>query len=207
LTWSGAAPQAGTSGLRSFLDEEGEATAGFVPSPAGEQRAEWAEVVQARERGPGQHVYTVAVETDSEGLLYLSVGVTRTSTDALSIAGYPAFVGPPAAAPGPSASRLREVSDGALATVVTRALRNYLADAPGELEADLAGGARVSLPRLGLTLGSLEHLEWSPDGRSVQAVVRAQDPRGAQYTLAYELDVLRAQGRWEVAAVQMDPTA
>ena len=39
------------------------------------------------------------------------------------------------------------------------------------------------------------------------AAVQAQDGRGAQYTLAYELDVARAQGRWEVSAVQMDPDA
>jgi hypothetical protein len=38
-------------------------------------------------------------------------------------------------------------------------------------------------------------------------VVRAEDGRGVQYTLAYELDVTVAGGRWEVSAVQMDPDA
>ena len=33
----------------------------------------------------------------------------------------------------------------------------------------------------------------------------AQDARGARYTLAYELDVAEVAGRWEVAAIQMDP--
>jgi hypothetical protein len=41
----------------------------------------------------------------------------------------------------------------------------------------------------------------------VLATVAAQDARGVRYTLAYELDVLREQGRWEVSAVQMDPDA
>jgi len=207
LTWSAATPQAGARPLGAFLDPGSEAGAGFVPPLAGEQRAEWAEVVQARERGPAQHVYTVAVQTDTEGLLYVSVGVARTPGGELSLSGYPAFVGPPAAVPAQPAPHLREVTDTALVTVVTRALRNYLADSPGELAADLASGARVSPPSLVLTLEALARLEWSPDGRSVQAVVQAQDPRGAQYTLAYELDVARDQGRWEVSAVQMDPYA
>jgi hypothetical protein len=35
--------------------------------------------------------------------------------------------------------------------------------------------------------------------------VQAQNARGARYTLAYELDVARVQGRWEVSAIQTDP--
>jgi hypothetical protein len=88
---------------------------------------------------------------------------------------------------------------------VTRALRNYLAASPGELAADLANGAHVSLPAMPLTLDSLQRLNWSLDGRSVLAVVRAQDGRGVQYTLAYEVDVALEHGRWEVSAVQMNP--
>jgi hypothetical protein len=37
--------------------------------------------------------------------------------------------------------------------------------------------------------------------------VQAQDARGARYTLAYELDVARVQGRWEVSAIQTNPDA
>jgi hypothetical protein len=39
----------------------------------------------------------------------------------------------------------------------------------------------------------------------VLAVVQVRDRRGGRYALEYELDVVRADGRWEVAAVQMDP--
>jgi hypothetical protein len=41
----------------------------------------------------------------------------------------------------------------------------------------------------------------------VQAVVQAHDGRGARYVLSYELDVALSQGRWEVSAIQTDPTA
>ena len=58
----------------------------------------------------------------------------------------------------------------------------------------------MSPPGQGLGLESVQHLDWSADGRSVLAVVRASDRRGAVYTLGYELDVVRAQGRWEIAA-------
>jgi hypothetical protein len=102
---------------------------------------------------------------------------------------------------------LREVNEPALATVVRRVLRNYLAASSGELEADLTGGARVSLPSLPLTVESMQRLDWASEGSAVLATVQAQDGRGVQYTLAYELDVVREQGRWEVSAVQTDPDA
>jgi hypothetical protein len=142
---------------------------------------------------------------DAAGLLYLTVGVARRANGSLALAGYPAFVGAPATGPAQPPARVRGVGDPALATVVERALRNYLAASPGELAADLTRGARVSLPDLTLTLQSVAHLNWSPDGHSVVAVVQADDGRGVQYTLAYEVDVSVAEGRWEVSAVQMDP--
>jgi hypothetical protein len=99
------------------------------------------------------------------------------------------------------------VGDPALATVVERALRNYLAASASELAADLTSAARVSLPGLALSLESMQRLDWSRGGSSVLAVVQAQDGRGVQYTLAYELDVERQEGRWEVSAVQVNPNA
>jgi len=116
-------------------------------------------------------------------------------------------VGAPASGPAQTASHMREVDNQALATVVQRVLRNYLADSSSELEADLTSGARVSLPALPLSLESMQHLDWAPGESSVLATVQAQDRRGVQYTLAYELNVVREQGRWEVSAVQVDPDA
>jgi len=205
LTWDAAEPQASARALEPFVGAGVESDAGLQLPATGEQRVDWAEVVQGREPASGEHVYTVAVQTDTAGLLYLTVSVTRAADGGLALNGYPAFVGAPAAGPARTRGRLSEVGDPALAMVVERALRNYLAASAGELAADLTSTAHVSLPAWSVSLETVQHLDWSPDGRSVLAVVQAKDARGVQYTLAYELDVAREQGRWEVSAVQTDP--
>jgi Conjugative transposon protein TcpC len=207
LTWNAAEPQASQRSLESFAGSQMETNAGLELPSSGQQKVEWVEVVQERTPAAGEHVYTLAAQTDAEGLLYLTVSVVRTASGALALAGYPAFVGPPAAAPAQGDQHLREVMDAALATVVARALHNYLAGSGSELAADLANGARVSLPSLSLELESVQRLDWTLGASSVLAVVQAQDERGVQYTLAYELDVMREQGRWEVSAIQTDPDA
>jgi hypothetical protein len=210
LTWEAQRPAARERALAPFVGTGLEADAGMQPPAGGEQRVWWTQVVQEREPQPGEHVYTVAAQTDTAGLLYLTVSVLREPGGALALAGYPAFVGAPASAPArasASGQERRTVSDPALSAVVERALRNYLAGSASELAADLASGAHVSLPSPGLALRSLLSLHWAVGSGAVLAVVRAQDQRGAQYTLAYELDVAREQGRWEISAIQMDPDA
>jgi hypothetical protein len=207
LTWETQHPEAREHALAPFVGSGIGAGAGLQPPVSGEQRVLWAQVVQQRFPLPGEIVYTVAAQTDTAGLLYLTVSVLRQPGGGLALGGYPAFVGPPASGPAQTdaGGRLREVSDPELSAVVERALRNYLAGSPSELAADLAPGARVSLPGIELALQSLQSLQWAPGAGAVLALVQAQDQRGASYTLAYELDVLRAQGRWEIAAIQMDP--
>lgn len=205
LTWDSRDLEAHSLALAPFAGSWMEAGGGLQPPAGGEQKVQWTEVVQARATAPGEHVYTVAAQTDSAGLLYLSVSVVRGTDGKLALAGYPAFVGAPASTQAESPGRLREVEEPALRTVLTRALRNYLARAESELAADLTASAHVSLPGLTLALQSVHSLDWSPDGRSVLAVVQAQDERGAQYTLGYELDVVSNAGRWEISAIQMDP--
>jgi hypothetical protein len=205
LTWNAAEPQANLHALEPFLGPGLESDAGLVLPATGEQHVEWAEVVQVREPQPGEHVYTVAAETDSSGLVYVTVPVWSTKVGSLALGGYPAFVGAPAAGSAQTQGHLREVAEPALSTVVQRVLRNYLAESSSELEADLTGDAHVSLPGLPLSLVSMQHLDWAPGEGAVLATVQAQDHRGVQYTLAYELDVVRQQGRWEVSAVQVDP--
>ncbi|MGH2855015.1 MAG: conjugal transfer protein, partial [Solirubrobacteraceae bacterium] len=209
LTWDPQAPEARERALAPFVGPDMDADAGLQPPAGAEQRVLWTQVVQEREPLPGEHVYTVAAATDAAGLLYLTVSVLHSSGGGLALAGYPAFVGPPASGPAhiSAGGRLRQVNDSELATVVERALRNYLAGSPSELAADLASGAHVSPPGLALALQSLQSLQWAPGAGAVLAVALAQDQRGAQYTLAYELDVARVQGRWEIAAIQMDPYA
>jgi hypothetical protein len=209
LTWEAGHPEARERALAPFVGQGMDAGAGLQPPANGEQRVLWTQVVQERELQAGDHVYTVAADTDTAGLLYLTVNVARKPGGALALASYPGFVGPPASGPAQTDAdgRLREVSEPALSTVVERALRNYLAGSPSELAADLAPGTRVSLPGIELALQSLQSLQWAAGAGAVLALVQAQDQRGASYTLAYELDVLRAQGRWEIAAIQMDPDA
>jgi Conjugative transposon protein TcpC len=213
LTWNAAEPQAHEDALAPFVGAGIDPGAGLQPPANGAQRVESAEVVQARELmpagpvGPVGHVYTVATQTDDAGLLYLTVTVVRTSGGSLALGGYPAFVGAPASGPAQTGAQghLREVGEPALATVVGRALRNYLAASASELAADLTASARVSLPAAPLSLESVQRLDWASGAGAVLAVVAAADAGGAHYTLAYELDVARVQGRWEIAAIQMDP--
>ena len=87
-----------------------------------------------------------------------------------------------------------------------RALRNYLARAGDNLNADLTADAAVALPGLSLSLHRLTALQWAPDGASVLASLEASDGDGVSYALRYELDVRRVDQRWEIAAIQTDPT-
>jgi hypothetical protein len=209
LTWNAQDPEAHRQGLVQFVGAGMEPDAGLQVPSTGEEQVQWTQVVQVRTPQPGEHVYTLAAQTDSAGLVYLTVSVLRTPGGALALAGYPAIVGAPTTAPAKMShgGGAREVEEPALATVVGRALRNYLAGATSELAADLTVGARVSLPGPAITLSlrAVIQLDWAPGGGAVVATVRAQDERGVQYTLAYELDVTRAQGRWEVSAIQTNP--
>jgi hypothetical protein len=205
LQWRASMPQAGAESLASFTAGVLEPAAGLVPPARGVQGVLWASVVEGREPQPGYHVYTVAAQTDTAGLVFLTVDVHR-APQGLSLWGYPAFVGAPTTE-APQLPKLRELSTPALETVVVRALRNYLAGSAADLAADLAPEAHIALPTLGLTLVTVQRMGWAPIGNSVEMVVTARDGRGAQYTLEYEIDVVRAQGRWEVAAVQTDPNS
>jgi hypothetical protein len=205
LTWNAAEPLAGGQTLAPFVGAELDPDAGMVLPATGAETVEWAEAVQVREPSPGVNVYTVAAQTDPAGLRYLTVGVRRATDGALTLAGYPAFVGAPASAPFQTAGRLRPVTDSGLTTVVSRALSNYLAGSAGELAADLVPGAQVSAPAGPMQLLSVVHQSWTPGGGSVVAEVEASDGSGAHYLLAYELDVAREQGRWEISAIQTDP--
>jgi Conjugative transposon protein TcpC len=208
LTWNATQPQAYEESLASFLGAGAGEQAGVQLPPSGSEEAQWVQVVQERRGALGQRVYTLACQTNTAGLLYLTVGVLRKPSGALALAGYPAFVGAPASSTAENVLEgFPNVEDGALAVVAERALRNYLDDSPSELAADLTESAQVSLPGLPLTLDALEQLKWLPGGGSLFAVAQASDRRGARYTLTYELDVVEVAGRWEISAIQMNPYA
>ncbi len=208
LTWQQGDPEARRRALEQFGGSGLELEAGTQPPQQGSQQVLFEQVVQEREPQTDLHVYSIAVETEPQGLLYLTVPVLHRPGGALSLAGYPAFVGPPISTPAqPLLQAGEEVQEAALRTVVERALRNYLAPAPGDLAADLAPGARVSPPAQGLTLESLQSLTWAVAASdAVIAQVAVTGPGGARYTLAYELQVRDVAGRWEVAAIQMEAT-
>ena len=154
----------------------------------------------------GEHVYTVAAQTDTAGLLYLTVGVVRQQDGSLALAGYPAFVGAPASTAAQAPAHLREVAGtgaghggGTGPAQLPRRLRRRAGGRPDEWRTSLASRAAAQ-PAVGAAPELVE-----PGGSPVLAAVQAQDGRGAQYTLDYEIDVSRVQGRWEVSAVQMDP--
>lgn len=206
LTWDSGAPETYRRELEPFIGQGGVSVLGTQLPNKGEQKVQWDEVVQTREPQAGEHVYTVAAQTDTAGLLYLSVSVVRQSNGDLALGGYPAFVGAPNSGPiADPTEGLKDAEEPQLATVVHRALSNYLDGSASELASDLTGEAHVSLPGMALALQSVSALKWAADHRSVFAVVLASDQRGAQYTLTYELDVSRVQGRWEISAIQMNP--
>ncbi len=205
LTWESGDPEAHRTALASFVGPGMEPGAGLQPPANGEERVQWTDIAQERLAATGEHVYTVAAQTDNAGLVYLSVTVARTAEGALQLVGYPALVGAPESVPANAEDGLREVDEPALAAVVERALRNYLASSGSELAADLAAGARVSLPARPLSLEVLQRLDWSPEGGdAVSALVQAEDAKGVRYTLAYTLDLTRVASRWEIAAIQID---
>jgi hypothetical protein len=207
LTWRAADPLGSVRALEGFAGDVLEPAAGLALPAVGSQRVVWVEVAQEREPQPGEHVYTVAAETEPQGLLYLTVTVTRGAGGAVELAGYPAFVGAPPTVVARRPARPRAIADGSLEVVVRRALGNYLSGAVSDLAADLTPGTVLAPSSLQLRLLSLQHPTWVPGGGAVAATVQAEDARGARYTLSYELDVRRAQGRWEISAVQTDPEA
>jgi hypothetical protein len=209
LTWQQDDPEARRQALEQFGGPGLSLEAGTQPPPQGSQQVLFEQIVQEREPQPYLHVYCIAVQTEPQGLIYITVPVLHPPGRSLSVAGYPAFVGPPTSAPAhPALQAGAEVQDASLRIVLTRALRNYLAPAPSNLAADLAPGAEVSAPSQGLSLQALQSLTWAI-GRSnaVLAQVAVVGPGGARYTLAYEVQVRDLGGRWEVAAIQMQAGA
>lgn len=206
LTWEADDLEARQQALAPFTGSALDPEAGMQPPSQGSEHVLWEQLVQQRQLAPRERMYTIAVDTDAQGLVYLTVPVARQRGGALALAGYPALVGAPESTEASGAGwGGAEVEDRSLSIVIQRALRNYLAPAPADLAADLAPRANVSTPHLGLSLESIQGLTWAAGGRSVVAIVTASSRDGARWTLAYEVEVVRISHRWEVAAIQTDP--
>ncbi len=206
LTWSAALPTEHADGLAAFLNTATDPDLGLGQPARGSERVVWADIVQARRVGPGEHTYTVGVDTGAPGLTYLSIDVVRTAGGALQVGRYPAIVGPPVVAPagGLDGRSAGPVNDPTLSAVIGRGLRNYLAGSPANLAADLAPATVVSTPGTPLAVDQIGQLRVAPDG-GVLATVVAHDTRQTSFTLTYEIEVVRTAGRWLIAAIQTDP--
>jgi hypothetical protein len=206
LSWDSGSPASHAQGLAGFIGGSIDPDAGLRVPARGVERVGWAEIVQARASGAGEHVYTVAADTGEATPTYLSVDVVRDGSGELRLGRYPALVGPPLTVPAVGLDQVGvgDVSDPALSIVVERALRNYLAGSGQNLTADLAPGSAVTTPAQRLLLDRVDQARVGPDG-GVLATVSAHDPVGVTYTLTYQLDLVRSAGRWLVEAIQSDP--
>ena len=202
LSWDAARPEEHAAGLAPFLGPDVDVDAGMPVPVRGRSRVTWTAAMGETNTDAERVVITVAVATDADPRLrYLAVPVTAGGGGTLTVADYPALVGNPA--PAPISGRAGDdVADNALATVVRRALANYLDGEADNLRADLLPGARLALPREHLELDDVDSLQWAGRARGrVSAVVVARDPSGdVAYTLRYELRVAK-RDRWYVAEI------
>jgi hypothetical protein len=203
LTWDAADLAARSSSLRGFLNSGLDEDAGLTPADGTSQSVRSTEVLGTHGSG-GELAVTVAAQT-SAGTTYLTVPVLRDQRGFLSIAGYPALVGPPATDLNTEPPQGQDVEDTALQAVVTRAVTNYLAGERRNLLADLTPDAVVSLPPRPMRVTSTDRIAWVQTGKRVAVDVVAQDAEKSSWTLGYELDV-RKNDRWYVRSIQVDPT-
>jgi hypothetical protein len=180
--------------------------AGLIPTE-GSQSVRWAHVASDQPALSGGRAITVAASVSTQALpLYLTVTVRHPPGSPLQIGGYPALVGPPAIVASATADG-DPVEDPALRTVLDRVLRNYLASAVRDLEADLSADAGVSLPTRRLRLREVTEISWlgSAGSGAVLATLVATDAAGTSYTLAYELGIERRE-RPYVEFIETVPT-
>jgi hypothetical protein len=201
LTWDADRPDERQRRLAPYVADL-DADGGVQPATDTTQRVVWTAVVGQR-REQDTSLVTVAAQT-SGPLLYLSIPVARSARGYLFVAGYPAIVGAPASDQSVTATPDADVEDDALVSVVSRALRNYLAANRSNLLADLTPDALVSLPAQPLTVTAVDQVTWLAANRRVAVQLHAQDRSKNTWTLRYELDVRRTD-RWYVRSVQVDP--
>ncbi len=191
LTYDAERPGERLRALAPFLSEGLSNGAGFTPA-AGSQRVLWAEVASDQRALAGGRVITVAAQLSSQRLpVYLAVSVRHEAGQPLELIGYPSLIGAPAVDTHAAPPVRTAVTDPAVAEVVDRVLRNYLAGAAPNLEADLTADAAVTLPTIRLHVQSVEQMLWvaGPGSGAVLATVLAADARGNTYTLTYELGI------------------
>jgi Conjugative transposon protein TcpC len=204
LTYDSARPEEREAALSPFASSGLELGAGYSPPQSGSQGVRWASVAQVQRPLLGGAIVTIAAKLSSAPQpIYLSVPVDRARSGAIYLAGYPSFVGPPLTTTATPSQGGEPVDDSEVASLVRRALANFLAGDAENLSADLADAATVTLPTNHLRLEEVDQLDWveaSEDG-AVVATITATDPAGGAYTLRYEVGV----GRVSVSDPRLGP--
>jgi hypothetical protein len=204
LSWDARHPDQHQRQVGAFLSGVLDGDGGLQVPSRGQQQVLWSTAIQDQPDARGDRVITVAAQTTRQ-LLYLAVPVHRTRRGFLVVPRYPALVGPPVSDPGAAPAEERDVSDGALRAVAERAVSNYLAGERTNLLADLDRAAVVSLPPTVLDVRSVRSITKVARDR-VAVEVAAADGDGVQWTLRYELTVVR-RDRWYVRSIEPDPVA
>jgi hypothetical protein len=192
LTYDAARPGLRARALALYIGGAQLAPDAGFSAARGSQSVRWAEVASDQRALTGGRVITVAAAVSSQRLpLYLAVTVEHPRGGPLRLAGYPSLVGAPSIASTAAPPPREPVSDPALIEVVDRVLRNYLAGAAPDLEADLAADAEVTLPTRRLRLLEVQQVVWlgAQGSGAVLATLNAVDSGGATYTLSYELGI------------------
>ena len=203
LSWSPGTSDQHDAAVARFASSQLDAGAGLRPPQTGAQTVDWTAVAGDSPRGTTR-VVSVLVGT-TNGDLTLAVPVQRDVRGLLSVATYPALIGPPPADPQPPELDEAEVEDDALAAVARRVVTNYLARSAQNLAADLAPDAVVVMPAEALHATRFHDITWARPRRDVAVVVGARGAGGLQMTLRYELAVVHSAGRWLVRAVEINP--
>jgi hypothetical protein len=208
LSFDAADPAARERALAPFLSADLAAGAGFTPA-SGSREVSWAEVASDQPALAGGRVITVAAAvSDQRAPLYLAVSVRHDPGQPLTLVGYPSLIGAPAIDTGATAPSRSAVTEPAVAQVVERVLRNYLAASTPNLRADLTGSADVTLPTVQLRVREVTQVLWvaGPSSGAVLATVTAYDLAGNAYTLTYELGIAYRE-RPYVDFIEVVPTA
>lgn len=202
LSWDPGRAEQHERRVSAFISDALEPGAGLSPEGRLTQAVVWTAVAQDRALSNRRHRVTVVAET-TRGAYYLSVPVQRDGRGFLSVSGYPALVGPPAADRRAGSRAEPDVEDPQLEVVARRAITNYLGREISDLRADLDAHAVVALPTMPLEVTSLDAITWAGPQR-VGVELRARGA-GAAWSLRYELDVVR-RDRWYVRSIQTNPS-
>ena len=206
LAWDARRPEAHERALRPFLARDLDTQAGVLLPGTGRQRVRWTAVEGTRAVDSDRLIVTVVAGTN-RGPMHLAVSVSRDARGLLFVSALPALLGPPATATDAMAGGETEVEDRQLRAVASRVIRNFLAGDRADLAADLHPRAVTSLPELRARVRTTEAITWVARPRRVAVQVAAEVPHGPRMALRYELDVVRASGRWAVRIVHTNPIA